>query len=153
MRCFPQVFENCDVLAKYADHVANAVSDWASERDATMYTHIFQPMGSEAVRHGMSGQVHQAMFKPSANGLVNNFWGDKLLQNETDGSSFQNGERRAAEGPPRATPALGRAGATGRRTRCSASTVAGVTASPLPLRPSTPRPRGTRTSTGSPSTR
>ena len=89
------VFEDSALLLEYKDVVAMAVLAWAKEREATMFTHAFQPLGSEGVRAGSTGQVHNAMFRPGPNGTYWCFSGDQLIQGETDGSSFQNGGLRA----------------------------------------------------------
>ena len=38
-----------------ADKVAAAVLEWATENDATTFTHAFQPQGASGVRHGLRG--------------------------------------------------------------------------------------------------
>jgi len=80
-----------------ADKVAAAVLTWAKAHGASVYTHWFQPMGSDGVRHGKTGQVHNSMFnfnmktgKPQWD-----FKGKDLTKGETDGSSFPNGGLRA----------------------------------------------------------
>jgi len=89
------VFSDAQVLVQHKDTVAAAVLQWAKEREATMFTHAFQPLGSEGVRAGSTGQVHNAMFRPGKDGPYWCFSGDDLIQGETDGSSFQNGGLRA----------------------------------------------------------
>jgi len=89
-----RVFEDATILAEHQDLVAAAVLQWAKEREATMFTHAFQPLGSDGVRAGSTGQVHNAMFRPGADGPYWCFSGGDLLQGETDGSSFQNGGLR-----------------------------------------------------------
>jgi len=89
------VFEDAALLGEYKDQIASAVLAWAKEREATMFTHAFQPLGSEGVRAGSTGQVHNAMFRPGKDGPYWCFSGDDLIQGETDGSSFQNGGLRA----------------------------------------------------------
>ncbi|KAJ8600195.1 hypothetical protein CTAYLR_001984 [Chrysophaeum taylorii] len=79
-----------------ADKVAAGVLEWATENDATNFTHIFQPLGASGVRHGLAGQVHNAFFKFDASGKP--IWdlnGKDLLKGETDGSSYPNGGLRA----------------------------------------------------------
>jgi len=89
------VFNNAELLVEHQDTVAAAVLQWAKEREATMFTHAFQPLGSEGVRAGSTGQVHNAMFRPGPEGPYWCFSGEQLIQGETDGSSFQNGGLRA----------------------------------------------------------
>ena len=49
--------------AAMADKVAAAVLEWATENDATTFTHAFQPQGASGVRHGLVGMVQNAFFK------------------------------------------------------------------------------------------
>jgi len=79
-----------------ADKVAAAVMDWAHDNGASVMTHWFQPMASLGVRHGQTGQVHNAMFTFDKDGKVE--WeleGKALLKGETDGSSYPSGGMRA----------------------------------------------------------
>ena len=64
---------------------------------ATIYTHVFQPLGSGMMRLGQMGQVHNAMFNfdRKTGAIKYEFDGDILLHGETDGSSYQNGGMRA----------------------------------------------------------
>jgi glutamine synthetase len=79
-----------------ADKVAAAVMDWAHDKGATVYTHWFQPMGASGLRHGLTGQVQNAMFSFGADGkVVHKLKGSDLLKGETDGSSYPNGGMRA----------------------------------------------------------
>jgi len=89
-----KVFEDKELLVKHKETVAKAVVKWAQDNDASMYTHWFQPLGSEMTRQGMTGQVHSAMFRPSKNGIDWCFSGESLIQGETDGSSYNNGGLR-----------------------------------------------------------
>jgi glutamine synthetase len=69
---------------------------WAHDMGAGVITHWFQPMACSVVRHGMSGQVQNAMFTFDKDGKPK--WeleGKTLFQGETDGSSFPNGGMRA----------------------------------------------------------
>lgn len=82
--------------AATADKVAAAILEWATENDATVYTHWFQPLGASGVRHGGTGQVHNAFFKfDSAGKPVWDLKGKDLLKGETDGSSYPSGGLRA----------------------------------------------------------
>ena len=79
-----------------SDKVAAAVMEWANEKGASVFTHWFQPMGASGVRHGMSGQVQNAMFVFGDDGRPK--WklsGKELLKGETDGSSYPSGGMRA----------------------------------------------------------
>jgi len=69
---------------------------WAHDMGAGVITHWFQPMACNGVRHGMSGQVQNAMFVFDKDGKPK--WeleGKTIFQGETDGSSFPNGGMRA----------------------------------------------------------
>jgi len=79
-----------------ADKVAAAVMEWANDKGASVFTHWFQPLGASGCRHGMSGQVHNAMFVFGNDGKPE--WGlsgKELLKGETDGSSYPSGGMRA----------------------------------------------------------
>jgi len=80
----------------HADGVAKAVLDWASDHEANVYCHWFQPMGASGVRHGLSAQVHNRMmaFDQKTGDLVWDFKGKHLVKGETDGSSYPNGGLR-----------------------------------------------------------
>eukprot|EP00929_Paragymnodinium_shiwhaense_P058490 TRINITY_DN2928_c0_g1_i1.p1 TRINITY_DN2928_c0_g1~~TRINITY_DN2928_c0_g1_i1.p1 ORF type:complete len:725 (-),score=193.65 TRINITY_DN2928_c0_g1_i1:304-2478(-) len=79
-----------------ADKVAAAIVEWARANGAKNYCHWFQPMGANGVRHGQTGQVHNAIFKFDEEGRpVWDLSGKDLLQSETDGSSYPNGGLRA----------------------------------------------------------
>ena len=79
-----------------ADKVAAAVMDWAHDKGASVYTHWFQPLGAGGLRHGLTGQVQNAMFSFGPDGkVVHKFKGSELLKGETDGSSYPNGGMRA----------------------------------------------------------
>jgi len=71
---------------KIADQVASAMKDWAISKDATHYTHWFQPLT------GATAEKHDAFFKPIGPGkAIERFDGDLLTQQEPDASSFPNG--------------------------------------------------------------
>jgi len=79
-----------------ADKVAAAVMDWANDKGASVFTHWFQPLGASGVRHGLTGQVHNAMFVFGADGKPEwSLSGKELLKGETDGSSYPSGGMRA----------------------------------------------------------
>mmetsp|Transcript_10001 Transcript_10001/g.35252 ORF Transcript_10001/g.35252 Transcript_10001/m.35252 type:complete len:706 (+) Transcript_10001:63-2180(+) len=78
-----------------ADKVAAAVLEWATENDATVFAHWFQPLGASGVRHGGTGLVHNSFFKSGHDGKpVFDLKGKDLLKGETDGSSYPNGGLR-----------------------------------------------------------
>jgi len=71
---------------KMADQVASAMKDWAITKNATHYTHWFQPLT------GTTAEKHDAFFKPVAPGkAIERFDGELLVQQEPDASSFPNG--------------------------------------------------------------
>ena len=60
-----KVFDDRALLNAHKDTIAKAVVQWAKDNEATMYSHWFQPLGSEIVRQGCTGQVknmHTASF-------------------------------------------------------------------------------------------
>src|SRR3954467_6463732 len=73
-----------------ADAVANAMKDWAIERGATHFTHIFQPMT------GLTAEKHDSFLSPTADGkAIAEFSGKELIKGEPDASSFPSGGLRA----------------------------------------------------------
>jgi len=73
-----------------ADAVAAAMKDWALERGATHYTHIFQPMT------GITAEKHDSFLSPDgAGGAIAEFSGKELIKGEPDASSFPSGGLRA----------------------------------------------------------
>ena len=81
--------------SEQCDKVAAGVLEWATENDATVFTHVFQPLGASGVRHGLAGQVHNALFRFDADGKpIWDLKGKDLLKGETDGSSYPNGGLR-----------------------------------------------------------
>ncbi len=79
-----------------ADRMAIALMEWAKAEGATSMTHWWQPQASTDVRTGMTAQLYNKMLKFSKDGEIE--WsldGDRLIQGETDGSSFPNGGLRA----------------------------------------------------------
>lgn len=74
---------------KYANQVASGMKAWAIDRGATHYTHWFHPLT------GTTAEKHDAFFEPSDNGgIIENFQGDMLVQQESDASSFPSGGLR-----------------------------------------------------------
>jgi glutamine synthetase len=73
-----------------ADAVATAMKDWALEKGATHFTHVFQPLT------GSTAEKHDSFFEPAAEGRVlAGFSGKELIQGEPDASSFPTGGVRA----------------------------------------------------------
>ncbi|MFI3249289.1 MAG: glutamine synthetase III, partial [Rikenellaceae bacterium] len=72
-----------------ADGVATGMKQWASELGATHYTHWFQPLtGGTAEKHDAFVE-HDGM-----GGMIEEFSGKLLVQQEPDASSFPNGGLR-----------------------------------------------------------
>ena len=73
-----------------ADSVAAAMKEWAMEKGATHYTHIFQPMT------GLTAEKHDSFLAPTDDGkAVAEFSGKELVKGEPDASSFPSGGLRA----------------------------------------------------------
>ncbi len=73
-----------------ADAVANAMKDWALERGATHFTHLFQPMT------GLTAEKHDSFLSPTSEGrAIAEFSGKELIKGEPDASSFPSGGIRA----------------------------------------------------------
>ena len=73
-----------------ADAVAGAMKDWALEKGATHYTHIFQPMT------GLTAEKHDSFLTPTGDGkAVAEFSGKELVKGEPDASSFPSGGLRS----------------------------------------------------------
>ena len=73
-----------------ADAVASAMKDWAIEKGATHFTHIFQPMT------GITAEKHDSFLQPTGDGTaIVEFSGKELVKGEPDASSFPSGGIRA----------------------------------------------------------
>ena len=73
-----------------ADEIAEAMQEWALERGATHYTHVFQPLT------GLTAEKHDSFYDPDGEGgAVAEFSGSELIQGEPDASSFPTGGVRA----------------------------------------------------------
>jgi glutamine synthetase len=69
-----------------ADAVAEAMKEWALERGATHFTHVFQPLT------GLTAEKHDSFFEPDSEGnWIAGFSGKELIQGEPDASSFPTG--------------------------------------------------------------
>lgn len=72
-----------------ADYVASAMKDWAIEKGASHYAHIFYPLT------GFTAEKHDSFLEPDSSGAsLAEFQGKTLLQGEPDASSFPNGGLR-----------------------------------------------------------
>jgi glutamine synthetase len=74
-----------------ADAVASAMKDWALEKGATHFTHVFQPLT------GSTAEKHDSFFEPKGGEgkALAGFSGKELIQGEPDASSFPTGGVRA----------------------------------------------------------
>jgi glutamine synthetase len=73
-----------------AEIVSVAMKDWAIERGATHYAHVFFPLT------GLSAEKHDSFLAPDGEGgAIAEFSGKALIQGEPDGSSFPTGGIRA----------------------------------------------------------
>jgi len=73
-----------------ADAVALAMKEWALEKGATHYSHVFQPLT------GLTAEKHDSFFGPTGEGTaLAAFSGKELIQAEPDASSFPTGGLRA----------------------------------------------------------
>jgi glutamine synthetase len=69
-----------------ADAIAEAMKEWALERGATHFTHVFQPLT------GLTAEKHDSFFEPNREGKwIAKFSGKELIQGEPDASSFPTG--------------------------------------------------------------
>ncbi len=69
-----------------ADIVAAAMKDWAIEKGATHYAHVFYPLTD------LTAEKHDSFLSPNGDGsAILEFSGEQLIQGEPDGSSFPTG--------------------------------------------------------------
>ncbi len=72
-----------------ADIVAAAMKDWAMEKGATHYAHVFYPLT------GLTAEKHDSFLEPGGDGSsIAEFQGKTLTQGEPDASSFPSGGLR-----------------------------------------------------------
>ncbi len=72
-----------------ADAVASAMRDWAMEKGATHYAHVFYPLT------GLTAEKHDSFLEPVGDGsAIAEFAGKTLTQGEPDASSFPSGGLR-----------------------------------------------------------
>jgi glutamine synthetase len=90
-RRLQQMLEQGEALdASLADAVALAMKEWALEKGATHFTHVFQPLT------GLTAEKHDSFFGPAGDGMaLADFSGKELIQGEPDASSFPTGGVRA----------------------------------------------------------
>ena len=83
--------EGGEVTLELADIVAKAMKEWAIEKGATHYTHIFQPyiVSIGAEKHDSFADI------PKGGKIENCFSGKDLMMCEPDASSFPSGGLRA----------------------------------------------------------
>ena len=73
-----------------ADAVAAAMRDWALEKGATHFTHLFHPLT------GVTAEKHDSFLSPTSDGkAMAEFSGKELVRGEPDASSFPSGGLRA----------------------------------------------------------
>lgn len=73
-----------------ADAVATAMKDWAIEKGASHYAHVFYPLT------GLTAEKHDSFISPTDEGVgIAEFLGSALIQGEPDASSFPHGGIRA----------------------------------------------------------
>lgn len=74
---------------EYADTIAVAMKEWATNLGATHYSHWFQPLT------GAAAEKHDAFIEwNSADKVIEKFTGKQLIQGEPDASSFPSGGLR-----------------------------------------------------------
>jgi glutamine synthetase len=72
-----------------ADAVASAMKDWALEKGASHYAHVFYPLT------GLTAEKHDSFLEPVGDGsALAEFAGKTLIQGEPDASSFPSGGLR-----------------------------------------------------------
>lgn len=73
-----------------ANVIAAAMRDWAIEKGATHYAHVFFPLT------GLTAEKHDCFLQPDGQGgAIAEFTGESLIQGEPDASSFPSGGIRA----------------------------------------------------------
>ena len=73
-----------------ADTVAAVMKDWAIEKGATHFTHVFYPLT------GQTAEKHDSFIAPNGEGqVIMEFSGKELVKGEPDASSFPSGGIRA----------------------------------------------------------
>jgi glutamine synthetase len=90
-RAMRRTIDNGEILdISVADAVAVAMRDWAIEKGATHYAHVFYPLT------GQTAEKHDSFLEPDGKGAVlAEFSAKQLIQGEPDASSFPSGGLRA----------------------------------------------------------
>ena len=89
-RCMATIEHSKPLDPSVADVVASAMKDWAMEKGATHYAHVFYPLT------GLTAEKHDSFLEPGGDGSsIAEFAGKTLTQGEPDASSFPNGGLRA----------------------------------------------------------
>ena len=82
--------EGSKLDSSIADTVAQAMKDWATDRGALYYAHVFYPLTN------LTAEKHDGFIAPQGDGtVISEFTGKLLVQGEPDGSSFPNGGIRS----------------------------------------------------------
>lgn len=82
--------QGAQIDAALADVVASTMKDWAIERGATHFTHVFYPLT------GLSAEKHDNFLSyDGQGGVITEFSGRMLTQGEPDASSFPSGGLRS----------------------------------------------------------
>ncbi|MCP9928409.1 glutamine synthetase III [Cyanobium sp. CH-040] len=82
--------EGSKLDASVANVVAQAMKDWATNRGALYYAHVFYPLTN------LTAEKHDGFISPQGDGkAITEFTGKLLVQGEPDGSSFPNGGIRS----------------------------------------------------------
>lgn len=88
------MYEGGEITEDLADVVAQAMKEWALEKGATHFTHVFQPYVIS-----VGAEKHDSFVSIPTDGKVENtFTGEDLLMGEPDASSFPSGGLRATCG-------------------------------------------------------
>ena len=81
--------EGAKLDSSVADVIAASMKDWAIEKGATHYTHVFYPLT------GSTAEKHDSFLTPDGDGgALSEFSGAQLIQGEPDASSFPSGGLR-----------------------------------------------------------
>ena len=79
-----------ELTLEVAEVVAASMREWAIEKGASHYTHLFQPLT------GLTAEKHDSFITPTEDGkVIMEFSGKELIKGESDASSFPSGGLRA----------------------------------------------------------
>ena len=85
------MYQGGEITEELADVVAQAMKEWALEKGATHFTHVFQPYVIS-----VGAEKHDSFASLPTDGKIDNtFTGKDLLMGEPDASSFPSGGLRA----------------------------------------------------------